>query len=140
MTKMQAAKQGNAMNSADFNIEAATPRYTYTRSPVHERAFMILKYPAEGLNEPVAVGDYTVLDGAEDPALSEKKVMNIVTLLNGRKQLMQLGHETNSRILYRIVSDFDDDGKMRVIFYHLGQEGVSIENALLRIEKDENVT
>ena len=128
------------MKTADFNVEAATPKYTYTRSPVHDRAFMILKYPVEGLSDPVAIGDYTVLDGTEDPSLSEKKVMNIVTLLNGRKQLIQLGHETNTRVLYKIVSDFDDDGKMRVIFYHLGQTGVSVENALLRIEKEENVT
>lgn len=126
------------MKTADFNVEAATPKYTYTRSPVQDRAFMILKYPQEGASEAVAVGDYTVLDGSEDPSLSEKKVMNIVTLLNGRKQLIQLGHETNARVLYKVVSDFDDDGKMRVLFYHLGQTGVSVENALFRIEKDEN--
>lgn len=97
---------------------------------------MILKLTE---TEPVAVGDYTVLDHKEDPLLSEKKVMNLVSLMNGRKNLMQLGHETNARILYNIVSECDDDGKSRVIFYHLGQEGVSVENALLRIERDENV-
>ena len=135
---MQAANRMNTMKTADFNVEAASPKYTYTRSPVQDRAFMILKYLPEGSNDPVAVGEYTVLDGSEDPSLSEKKVMNIVTLLNGRKQLIQLGHETNARVLYKIVSDFDDDGKLRVIFYHLGQTGVSVENALLRIERDEN--
>lgn len=90
--------------------------------------------------EPVAVGDYTVLDGAEDLLLSEKKVMNLVSLMNGRKNLMDLGHETKSRVLYNIVSDQDEDGKARVIFYHLGAEGTSVENAMFRIEKDENVT
>lgn len=90
--------------------------------------------------DPVAVGDYTVLDKAEDPLLSEKKVINLVSLMNGRKNLMDLGHETKSRVLYNIVSECDDDGKARVIFYHLGPQGVSVENALFRIEKDENVT
>lgn len=87
----------------------------------------------------VAVGDYTVLDTHEDIDLSEKKVMNLVSLLNGRKKLMQLGHETNTRTLYHIVNECDDDGKMRVVFYQLGQEGVSVENALFRMEATEYV-
>lgn len=125
------------MNNTSFNAEASAPRYTYRRSPVQDRAFMIMKVTEP---EPVAVGDYTVLDGSEDLLLSEKKVMNLVSLMNGRKNLMHLGHETHSRVLYNIVSECDEDGKARVIFYHLGAEGVSVENAMLRIEKDENVT
>lgn len=125
------------MNNTNFNAEASAPRYTYRRSPVQDRAFMIMKLTG---NDPVAIGDYTVLDKNEDQLLSEKKVMNLVSLMNGRKNLMQLGHETNARILYNIVSECDDDGKARVLFYHLGAEGVSVENALLRLEKDENVT
>jgi len=128
------------MSTANFNVEAAIPRYTYRRSPVFERGFMILKYQTERQKDPVSVGDYTVLDPMEDPGLSEKKVINLISLLNGRKNLMQLGHETNSRVLYQRVTECDDDGKARVLFYHLGAEGVSVENALLRIEKDENVT
>ncbi len=89
-------------------------------------------------NEPVAVGDYTVLDRKEDLSLSEKKVMNLISLMNGRKNLMQLGHESNTRVLYNIMTERDDDGKMRVMFYNLGQEGVSIENALFRLESSEN--
>ncbi len=136
---MQAAI-GLKMKTNDFNSEAATPRYTYSRSPVHARAWMILKYKDETTKETVPVGDYTVLDTKEDLALSEKKVINLIGLLNGRKNLMELGHETGARVLYKIVTEKDDDGKARVIFYHLGKEGVSIENALFRIEKDENVT
>lgn len=122
------------MNTNDFNAEAGTPRYTYRRSPVHPRGYMILQYPETLQAEPVPVGDYTVLDTAEDPALSEKKVMNLVSLLNGRQNLMQLGHETGTRILYHLVSERDDDDKTRVLFYQLGREGVSMENALFRME------
>lgn len=127
------------MKTNDFNAEAKSPRYGYVPSPVNPRAFQILKYP-ETEAPAVPVGDYTVLDMKEDLSLSEKKVMNLVSLLNGRKNLMQLGHETNSRVLYNIVTERDDDGKARVVFYNLGREGTSVENALLRIEKDENVT
>lgn len=128
------------MGTGDFNSEASTPRYAYRRSPVHPRGFMILKYREDLNAEPLVVGDYTVLDPREDFALSERKVINLISLLNGRRHLMELGHETNSRVLYHIVTECDDDGKARVIFYHLGKEGVSEENALLRIEKDEYVT
>lgn len=125
------------MQTNDFNSEATTPRYTYRRSPVHPRGFMILKYANDMGDEPVPVGDYTVLDTGEDPGLSERKVMNLVSLLNGRKNLMQLGHETNSRVLYHVVSERDDDNMARVMFYHLGREGVSVENALFRMEADD---
>lgn len=128
------------MKTKDFNAEAKAPHYGYARSPVHARAFQILKYKEGRQDGPVPVGDYTVLDSNEDLALSERKVMNLVALLNGRKALMQLGHETGARVLYHLLPETDEDGKQRVLFYHLGQEGVSVENALFRIEKDENVT
>ncbi len=128
------------MKTPDFNAEASIPRYTYSRSPVHPRGFMILKFADDRSREPVPVGDYTVLDTNEDLKISEMKVMNLVSLINGRKNLMDLGHETGIRTLYQIVSHKDDDGKARVVFYNLGKEGVSVENALFRIEKDENVT
>ena len=124
------------MTTFDFNAEAQTPRFTYRRSPVHPRGFMILKHGEAADADPAPVGDYTVLDSKEDLALAEKKVMNLVSLLNGRKALMQLGHETGSRVLYHMVSECDDDGKVRVVFYTLGQEGVSVENALFRLERE----
>ena len=127
------------MKTPDFNAEASAPGYGYKRSPVHERAFQILKLN-DTAREPSVVGDYTVLDSKEDIGLSEKKVINLISLLNGRKNLVQLGHETNTRVLYKIVTECDDEGKARIVFYNLGKEGVSVENALFRIEKDENVT
>lgn len=122
------------MQLQDFNAESAAPIYGYERSPVNERAFLIVKKETE---KPVPVGDYTVLDKEEDISLTEKKVMNLVSLLNGRKRLVQLGHETKSRILYHIVSERDEENKTKVLFYHLGREGVSKENALFRLEAEE---
>jgi hypothetical protein len=133
---MQAANH-KTMNTNNFNAEASSPRYTYRQSPVHPRGYVILKYRQDMTAEPEMVGDYTVLDSKEDPALSEKKVMNLISLLNGRKHLMQLGHETGTRVLYQMVSERDDDNKQRVLFYTLGQEGVSVENALFRIERED---
>lgn len=125
------------MQLKDFNAEGSAPIYAYRRSPVNERAFLIVKNQDNRSAEPVPVGDYTVLDREEDLSLSEKKVMNLISLLNGRKRLMELGHETKSRILYHIVSEKDEENKTKVLFYKLGQEGVSKENALFRLEAEE---
>lgn len=124
------------MQTQDFNTESRAPLYAYQRSPVNERAFLIVKKPKPAA-DPVPVGDYTVLDKEEDIKLSEKKVMNLISLLNGRKRLMDLGHETKSRILYHIVSERDEDNKTKVLFYKLEQQGVSKENALFRLEAEE---
>lgn len=126
------------MQTQDFNAESRAPIYAYQRSPVNERAFLIVKKP-DNANEPIPVGDYTVLDKEEDLSLSEKKVMNLISLLNGRKRLMELGHESNSRVLYNIVSESDEENKMKVLFYQLREEGVSVENALFRMETTEEV-
>jgi hypothetical protein len=124
------------MQTQDFNAEGAIGKFAYQRSPVNERAFLILKKQDEA-KEPIPVGDYTVLDKQEDMTLAEKKVTNLVALLNGRKRLMQLGHETQSRILYNIVSEKDEDNKMKVLFYQLKKQGVSTENALFRLASEE---
>ena len=124
------------MQTQDFNAEGAIGQFAYQRSPVNERAFLILKKQDE-IKEPIPVGDYTVLDKEEDIILAEKKVTNLVALLNGRKRLMQLGHETQSRILYNIVSEKDENNKMKVMFYELKKQGVSTENALFRLATEE---
>ena len=126
------------MQTQDFNAEGAVGKFAYQRSPVNERAFLILK-KQEDQSAPVPVGDYTVLDKEEDITLAEKKVTNLVALLNGRKRLMQLGHETQSRILYNIVSEKDEENKMKVLFYKLEKQGVSTENALFRLDSNEEV-
>ena len=124
------------MERQDFNAEGALPVFGFQRSPVNERAFLITK-ALDDMTEPVPVGDYTILDKEEDVALAEKKVTNLVSLLNGRKRLMNLGHETQSRVLYHIVSEKDEENKTKVLFYDLKEKGVSTENALFRLDHEE---
>ena len=124
------------MESRNFNDHSAMPRYIYARSEVHPRAFRILKY---GSGEPRPVGDYMVLDGAEDLSLSEKKVMNIVSALNGRGNLLQLGEQTKSRQLFHLINDGANGEPVKVMFYRYTGEGCSRENALFTIERDNHV-
>ncbi|MCI5061264.1 MAG: hypothetical protein MRY79_09400 [Alphaproteobacteria bacterium] len=120
------------MQTQEFNIESKAPVYSYQRCPVNERSFLLYKNAQN--QQGGVVGDYTVLDSDEDLSLSEKKVMNLISALNGRKNLLQLGEETKSRMLYHVVDSGENKEQAKVIFYHLGKKGVSKENAFLRIE------
>jgi len=116
----------------NFNMEGKIGLYGYQPSPVNDRAFLITK-------ENQVIGDYTVLDKEEELSLSEKKVMNLVALLNERKNLMDLGSGSDSRTLYNVVNKKDEQGKSKIIFNILKKSGVSSENALLYIDYDERL-
>ena len=62
--------------------------------------------------------------------------MNLVSLLNGRKNLMQLGHETGLRVLYHIVSERDDDDKP--VLFTLGRKVFRLKS-MFRIDRSEYV-
>lgn len=120
------------MDTKDFNDHSAMPRYFYARNEVHPRAFRILR-----AGRPV--GDYMVLDAGEDLSLSEKKVMNIVSALNGRGQLLPLGEQTHSRQLYHLLNDGTNGEPIKVMFHCYTGEGCSRENALFTMERDSDV-
>lgn len=124
------------METKDFNENSVMPRYIYARNEVHPRAFRILRYQGADARP---VGDYMVLDSTEDLSLSEKKVMNIVSALNGRSKLLQLGEETKSRQLFQLINDGENGEPLKVMFYSYKGEGCSFENALFTIEKDSHV-
>lgn len=120
------------MENREFNEQARPVRYSYMRSPVHPRAFQILK-------QAQPVGDYMVLDTAEDLLLAEKKVMNIISALNGRSKLLQLGEETKSRQLFQLINDGANGERIKVMFYQYTGKGCSRENALFMLERDQDV-
>lgn len=110
--------------------------FTYRPNPVLGRSFVIFEKSGDGSLNPV--GDYTVLDADENRELSEKKVMNLVALLNGNEDLMPLGPETKSRALFHRKPKQDPNDRTEVLFYTYNGEGVSKENALLTFEGDLN--
>ncbi len=123
------------MTLSDFNIITAKTDYTYRRNPVMAGSFMILKKQDTERYEPI--GEYTVLDKEEDADLSEKKVMNLVSVLNGDQKLMEIGAGTKKRMLYKPFPRLSEDEKSKVIFYTLSEgAGVSEENAILTIAED----
>lgn len=126
------------MKHMDFNQSTELPRYSYTRSPVNARAFLILlQESAHDKAEPV--GDYTVLDKDEDILLAEKKVMNLISLLNEKPgKVIQLDG-VEGRTHYNVISHPEETEELKVIFYTQKREGVSTENALFRVKSDEAI-
>lgn len=113
------------------------PIYVYRQHPLLDRAFLICIKNRSGEISPV--GDYTLLDHSEAPELTEKKVMNLVSRLNGEKELVQLGELTKSRLLFHMKPKADDDPKQEIVFYTYTGKGVSKENAILTLEEGEHV-
>ncbi|MEZ5813954.1 MAG: hypothetical protein R3E13_04430 [Alphaproteobacteria bacterium] len=122
----------------NFNIESEKPPFTYRRNPLIKHAFQIFQWKEEkGDYEPV--GDYTLIDLKEDPEVTEKTVMNIVTMLNGRSErVIDLKSLTSERLLFNILTNEDDaeesDFVTIMLRTHDGM-GVSKENAVLKIER-----
>lgn len=93
---------------------------------------MIYRRTGQGVLNPV--GDYTVLDRDELPDLSEKKLINLIALLNGGDELLALGQRTQSRLLFHRKPKTDTQDAEQVIFYSYCGDGVSRENAILTLE------
>lgn len=106
--------------------------FIYRASPVLDRSWMIYLKDQQG--ELTPVGDYTVLDRNEQQEISEKKIMNLVSLLNGSDQVIELGEQTQSRLLFHRKPKADASDPMQVIFYTFAGAGVSRENAILTLE------
>lgn len=108
------------------------PSFTYRPNPVLAGSFLICKKEENGNLQPV--GDYTLLDRNEDLNLTEKKVINLVSLLNGHEELVPLGQETKSRVFFHRKPKTESDIRTEVVFYAYTGEGVSKENAILTLE------
>lgn len=113
----------------DFHDAALKPAYTYRRNPHFEKSFLIFR--KRGGADMVPYATYTTLDSHEDPVLSERKVMNLVSILNGRRKLLDLGSGTGTRTLHHAPAHQNSEEGRKVVFYTLRPEGVSQENAIL---------
>ncbi len=121
----------------NFNIESEKPPFIYKRNPLVKHAFQIFQWKEDKADyEPV--GDYTLIDTEEEPELTEKTVMNIVTSLNGRaERVLDLKNLTSERLLYNIVDneDAEESNLVTIMLRTHDGMGVSKENAVLKIEK-----
>ena len=108
--------------------------FIYKPNPLVPRSYQIFRYMEEKSDyEPV--GEYTVVDTSEEIDITEKKMANLVSILNGRERLIQLGEMTKTRLMFQVVPGDDEDINQKVIFRTYDGDGISKENAVLVIEK-----
>ena len=124
--------------SLKFNDESKKPRFIYKPNPLAQRSFQIFEYkPDREKYEPV--GDYTLIDLKEKPDITEKKLINLISLMNGRKPLISFENLTEERVLFNIesseTSDSSDKKHEKIVFRTYDGKGVSKENAVLTINK-----
>lgn len=118
----------------NFNVQTKKPRFIYKHNPLIKRSYQIFELmPLKDDYEPV--GDYTVLAMDEDLELSEKKMMNVVSLLNGKKDLIDLSGMVKSPLLFSMVPRTEKRAPTKIIFRTYDGTGVSVENALLTLER-----
>ena len=115
-----------------MHLSGTKGTFTYRQSPVLSRSWMIYCKSDDGGITPV--GEYTVLDRSENEQISEKKIINLVSLLNGEDELVELGHQTQSRLLFHRKTKVDQSDPTQVIFYTFSGEGISHENAILTLQ------
>lgn len=130
---------------SDFNekssgIEAETEarepqlRFSYKPNPMVERAYQIFEHYDYKI-EPEHVGDYVLINKDEDREVTEKKIINLVTLLNGKRDLIDLSDLTNTRVLFTIVPEAQAGDHRKIIFKDYDGSGVSKDNAVFTIRK-----
>jgi hypothetical protein len=118
----------------NFNIESEKPQFIYKRNPLVKHAFQIFMFK-EGKQDYEPVGEYTLLDMTEAIELTEKKVINIITLLNGRDNTMDLRNLTQSGFLFNMVPKVSEDDPTKIILRSKDASGTSVENAVMILEK-----
>lgn len=120
--------------SLKFNDQSEKPQFTYKRNPLVPHSFQVFEWKAEK-DDYEPVGDYTLLDLDEDPELTEKKVMNLISLLNGRDSFIDLSEMTKETTLFQIVPKQDAGDPDKIIYRVYDGSGVSEENAILTMNK-----
>lgn len=118
----------------NFNSESEKPEFLYKRNPLTPHVFQIFQFKKDkGVYEPV--GTYTLLDMAESLDLTEKKMINLIAIMNGKQRLIDFTKLTQERILFNIVPNSPENLNEKVIFRTYDGNSVSKENAVLEIEK-----
>lgn len=109
-----------------------THHYTYRRNPYQDGAFQIFQ-KSHADRADALVGEYILLDHMEERDFTEKKVMNLVSLLNGQ-DIIDLSGQTDVRLYFQKL-DKGEDGRNRVIFRTYKGETISEENAIFTYEE-----
>ena len=123
-----------SINFNEQTSEKERQRFIYKSNSLVERAFQIFEFN-ENKNDYVHVGDYTLINKEESREITENKIKNLVTLLNGGKDLINFSNLTDKRVLYTMVPEEESGDRTKIIFKDYDGSGVSKDNAVFTIRK-----
>ncbi len=109
-------------------------RFLHKPNPLIERDYQIFEYNVEK-GDYEHVGDYVLLNKDEPREITDKKVMNIITMINGKDDLIDLSNLTTTRLLYTIVPEAQAGNQTKIILKDYDGSGVSKDNAIFTIRK-----
>ncbi len=109
-------------------------RFVHKPNPLVERAYQVFEYNMETSSYD-HVGDYVLINKEEKREVTEKKVINLMTILNGKDDLIDISNLTNTRLLYTIVPEAQAGDQTKMIFKDYDGSGVSKDNAVFTIRK-----
>ncbi len=109
-------------------------RFISKPNPLVERGYQVFEYNIEK-SDYEHVGDYVLIDKSEKRSITEKKVINLMTLLNGKEDLIDLADLTKKRVLFTLVPEAEESLETRIIFKDYDGKGISKDNAIFTIRK-----
>jgi hypothetical protein len=118
----------------NFNKSNDRPRFTHKPNPLVERAWHIFEF-IHHKNDYEPVGEYILINQAEDPEITEKKLINLISLINGKKDIIDLTNLTKTRVLYNVVPEAQSGNQTKIVFRDYDGSGVSKDNAIFTIRK-----
>ncbi len=123
-----------SINFNEQTVPGDRSRFIYRPNPLVERAFQIFEFN-HSQNDYTHVGDYVLIKKEEDREVTEKKVMNLITLLNGKNDLIDLSSLTKTRVLYTVIPEAQAGDQTKIVFKDYDGSGVSKDNAVFTIRK-----
>ncbi|MGH1377824.1 MAG: hypothetical protein ACRBB3_03295 [Alphaproteobacteria bacterium] len=109
-------------------------RFIQKPNPLVDRAYQIFEYDFTK-SDYDHVGDYVLIQKDEDKEITKKKVINLITLLNGKDDLIDLSNLTSTRLLYSIVPEAQAGDQTKIVLKDYDGSGVSKDNAIFTIRK-----
>ena len=129
--------------SNQFNASGGLKKFGYRNCKFHTKGFHLVKHEMQD-QASQSIGDYIILNTSEERHISEKKVGNLVNLLN-QEPLEELGKLTASKTLYEIgvvepQEDEEDSASSGssgsgggFIMRGLGKEGITVPDAMISL-------
>jgi hypothetical protein len=90
------------MSLKKFNDQSEKPKFISKPNPLVPHSWQIFEFK-DGKETYEPVGNYTLIETNEDAEITDKKMANLIRILNGKRDLMDLGNLTKKRVLFSIV-------------------------------------